>query len=102
MDVDQLLEMPGDSFESLQDITTHGVGDFHMMTAEIELHEAPPKFDLFSRHAGSSTFSFVGRRDLHALAIFGNGAPGHRYAFLRQNLRHLAVAARIFRVLLGN
>src|SRR4030081_3656085 len=71
-----------------------------MMTAEIELHVLPPQGYL--RRAGSRSLPFVGRRDLHALAIFGNGASGHRYALLRQNFRELAVAARILRILLRN
>src|SRR5450755_4203344 len=73
-----------------------------MMTAEIELHEAPPKIHSLLRCAGSGSLPFVGRGDLHTFAIFGNGAAGHRYAFLRQNLRELAVAPRIFRTLLRN
>src|SRR5882672_1890405 len=77
-----------------------------MMTAEIELHVLPPKSYIYDRvtlrRAGSRSLPFVGRRDLHTLAIFGNGAPGHRYALLRQNFRELAVAPRIFRILLRN
>src|ERR1700682_5886213 len=69
-----------------------------MVTAEIELHETSYKLQL--RRAGSRSLPFVGRRDLHALAIFGNGAPVHRYALLRQNFRQLAVAPRIVRIFL--
>src|ERR1700730_19194682 len=71
-----------------------------MMTAEIELHVLPPQGYL--RRAGSRSLPFVGRRDLHAFTIFGNGASGHRYALLRQYFRELAVAPRILRVLLRN
>src|SRR6202022_4737315 len=70
------------------------------MTAEIELHVLPPRLSL--RRAGSRSLPFVGRRDLHAFTIFGNGASGHRNALLRQNFRELAVAPRIFRILLRN
>src|SRR5271165_1744486 len=39
VDVDQLLEMPGDAFEFLDDVGVKRFRDFHMMAAEIELHE---------------------------------------------------------------
>jgi hypothetical protein len=35
VDVNQLLEMPGDSLEFFEYITAQRGGDFHMMTAEI-------------------------------------------------------------------
>jgi hypothetical protein len=37
--VDELLEMPGNSLELLDDVAAEGGSDFDMMTAEIELHE---------------------------------------------------------------
>ena len=40
VNVDQLLEMPGDSLEFLQDVAAKRRRNFHMMTAEIELHES--------------------------------------------------------------
>ena len=40
--VDQLLEMPRDAFELLRHIAAQRGRYFHMMTAEIKLHEAPP------------------------------------------------------------
>src|ERR1700675_428571 len=39
VDVDQLLEMPRDAFEFFQDVSAKRFRDFHMMAAEIELHE---------------------------------------------------------------
>ena len=39
VNVDQLLEVSGNSLEFLQDVTAKRGRDFHMMTAEIELHE---------------------------------------------------------------
>jgi hypothetical protein len=35
VDVDQLLEMPGDAFEFFEYVAAQRGGDFHMMTAEI-------------------------------------------------------------------
>src|SRR5450631_1047930 len=43
VNIDQLFEMPGDSLEFFQDIATKRRRNFHMMTAEIELHELPPE-----------------------------------------------------------
>jgi hypothetical protein len=39
VDVDQLFEMARDSLEFLENVGAKRFRDFHMMAAEIELHE---------------------------------------------------------------
>src|SRR6202021_2851914 len=43
MNVDGLLEVLRKAFDFLDYVGAQCVGDFHMMTAEIELHSFPPK-----------------------------------------------------------
>jgi hypothetical protein len=42
MNVDELFEVPVDFFELFGNVAAQRGCDFHVMTAEIDLHEIPP------------------------------------------------------------